>query len=151
MDEKKIKNLLIEKYKQYFDFWSWDKVGSECYYEIMQVLARWYDIEVVFEDDGLRRLEFSGNLDKYTDIDSFFRLFELGAEVRSSVITIVGFKMANKPADKNHPYGHGRIGYISALIISFLVLLVGFQFVKTSIGRILNPEPVTFDWLSFIL
>ena len=50
--------------------------------EIMQVLARWYDIEVVFEDDGLRRLEFSGNLDKYTDIDSFFRLFELGAEVR---------------------------------------------------------------------
>ena len=50
--------------------------------EIMQVLARWYDIEVVFEDDGLRGLEFSGNLDKYTDIDSFFRLFELGAEVR---------------------------------------------------------------------
>lgn len=50
--------------------------------EIMQVLARWYDIEVVFEDARLRGLEFSGNLDKYTDIDSFFRLFELGAEVR---------------------------------------------------------------------
>ena len=73
------------------------------------------------------------------------------SDAASSVITIVGFKMANKPADKNHPYGHGRIEYISALIISFLVLLVGFQFVKTSIGRILNPEPVTFDWLSFIL
>ncbi len=73
------------------------------------------------------------------------------SDAASSVITIVGFKMANKPADKNHPYGHGRIEYISALIISFLVLLVGFQFVKTSIGRILKPEAVSFDWLSFTL
>ena len=48
----------------------------------MGTLARWYDIDVVFEDNGLRALEFSGNLDKYTDIDSFFRLFEMGSDAR---------------------------------------------------------------------
>lgn len=73
------------------------------------------------------------------------------SDAASSLITIIGFKMANKPPDKNHPFGHGRIEYISALIISFLVILVGFQFVKTSIERILNPEPVTFQLIPFIL
>lgn len=73
------------------------------------------------------------------------------SDAASSLITIIGFKMANKPPDKNHPFGHGRIEYISALIISFLVMLVGFQFVKTSIGRILNPEPVVFNLIPFIL
>lgn len=69
---------------QHYIGWKENRLSfqGETLEEIMQVLARWYDIEVVFEDDGLRRLEFSGNLDKYTDIDSFFRLFELGAEVR---------------------------------------------------------------------
>lgn len=50
--------------------------------EIMRILARWYDIEVVFENDALKQLEFSGNLDKYTDIETFFRLFGIGADVR---------------------------------------------------------------------
>ena len=69
---------------QHYIGWKENRLSfqGETLEEIMQVLARWYDIEVVFEDDGLRGLEFSGNLDKYTDIDSFFRLFELGAEVR---------------------------------------------------------------------
>ncbi|MDF2613060.1 MAG: cation efflux family protein [Clostridia bacterium] len=73
------------------------------------------------------------------------------SDAASSVITIIGFKLSNKPADKEHPYGHGRIEYISALVIAFLVMLVGFQFVKTSINRILNPEPITFKWIPFIL
>lgn len=49
--------------------------------EIMRILARWYDIEVVFENNALKQLEFSGNLDKYTDIKTFFRLFGIGANV----------------------------------------------------------------------
>lgn len=73
------------------------------------------------------------------------------SDAASSVITIIGFKLSNKPADKEHPYGHGRIEYISALVISFLVMLVGFQFIKTSISRILNPEPIVFQWIPFIL
>ena len=55
---------------------------NETLERIMWTLARWYDIDVVFEDNGLRALEFSGNLDKYTDIDSFFRLFEMGSDAR---------------------------------------------------------------------
>ena len=50
----------------------------------------------------------------------------------SSVITIIGFKMANKPADSDHPFGHGRIEYISALIVSGLIMLVGVELLKSS-------------------
>ena len=46
----------------------------------------------------------------------------------SSIITILGFRLSNKPADKEHPFGHGRIEYLAALIVSFIVLLVGFEF-----------------------
>jgi len=73
------------------------------------------------------------------------------SDAASSVITIIGFKLSSKPADKEHPYGHGRIEYISALVIAFLVMLVGFQFITTSIKRILNPEPIIFQWIPFIL
>ncbi|MEG2539855.1 MAG: cation diffusion facilitator family transporter, partial [Clostridium sp.] len=73
------------------------------------------------------------------------------SDAASSFITIVGFKLASKPADKNHPYGHGRVEYISALIIAFLVILVGFQFTKSSIDRIMNPVPVEFQVIPFIL
>lgn len=69
----------------------------------------------------------------------------------SSIITIVGFKMASKPADKEHPFGHGRIEYISALIIAFIVMLVGLQFTKSSFNKILNPEKVQFRIVPFIL
>lgn len=73
------------------------------------------------------------------------------SDAASSVITIVGFRMANKPADAEHPFGHGRIEYISALIVSFMVMLVGIQFIKSSFDRIINPEPVTFELVPFIL
>lgn len=73
------------------------------------------------------------------------------SDAASSVITIIGFKMAGAPADKNHPYGHGRIEYISALIISFLIIMVGFQFIHTSIQRILQPENVVFDLVSLLI
>lgn len=73
------------------------------------------------------------------------------SDVASSVITILGFKLANKPADKEHPFGHGRIEYISGLIVSFLVMLVGFEFIKTSFDRIIHPSAVIFNLISFIL
>ncbi|PHV70976.1 cation-efflux pump [Sporanaerobium hydrogeniformans] len=73
------------------------------------------------------------------------------SDAASSIITIIGFKLSSKPADKEHPYGHGRIEYISALVIVSLVLVVGFQFIKTSISRIISPAPVTFAWLPFVL
>ena len=64
------------------------------------------------------------------------------SDAASSIITIVGFKMANKPADAEHPFGHGRIEYITAMIVSFMVMLVGLQFVKTSFERILLQLPL---------
>lgn len=73
------------------------------------------------------------------------------SDAASSVITIIGFKMANKPADAEHPFGHGRIEYLSALIVAFMVMLVGLQFTKSSIQRILNPEIITFELIPFIL
>lgn len=73
------------------------------------------------------------------------------SDAASSVITIIGFKMADKPADAEHPFGHGRMEYISALIVAFMVMLVGLQFVKSSIEKILNPAPITFELVPFIL
>lgn len=73
------------------------------------------------------------------------------SDVVSSIITLVGFKLASKPADKEHPFGHGRIEYISALIVSFMVILVGFEFIKTSYNRIINPVQVNFKVIPFIL
>lgn len=73
------------------------------------------------------------------------------SDMASSVITMVGLKMSSMPADKEHPFGHGRIEYISALIVAFMVMVVGLQFIKTSIGRIINPIQIKFEVLSFIL
>jgi cation diffusion facilitator family transporter len=73
------------------------------------------------------------------------------SDVASSVITILGFKLAGKPADREHPFGHGRLEYISGLIVSFLVMLVGFEFIKTSFDRIAHPTKVVFNLIPFIL
>lgn len=64
----------------------------------------------------------------------------------SSVISLVGFKMSGKPADDGHPFGHGRIEYITALVLAFIVILMGFELLQTSFGRIKNPEPTVFSY-----
>lgn len=79
--------------------------------------------------------------------DSFHNL----ADVSASVITLIGFKLSNKPADKKHPFGHGRIEYLSSLLISAIIILVGAEFIKTSFSRILKPEAVNFNIISFII
>ena len=73
------------------------------------------------------------------------------SDAASSIITIVGFKLSKKPADAEHPFGHGRIEYVSALIVAFMVMLVGFQFLKSSFEKIMNPEAITFEIIPFIL
>jgi cation diffusion facilitator family transporter len=73
------------------------------------------------------------------------------SDAASSIITIVGFKMSNKPADEEHPFGHGRVEYISALIVAFMVMLVGFQFIRASFERVLSPTVINFDAVPFAL
>ena len=80
--------------------------------------------------------------------DGFNNLSDMG----SSVITILGFKLANKPADKDHPFGHGRIEYMSAFIVAILILLVGFELMKTSVGALMDGTPMpTYSLVSIII
>ncbi|MDD3279402.1 MAG: cation diffusion facilitator family transporter [Lachnospiraceae bacterium] len=73
------------------------------------------------------------------------------SDAASSVISFVGVKMASKPADKDHPFGHGRIEYIAALIVSFLVLEVGLTFLKSSVQKLMHPEAIVFEWIAFLV
>ena len=69
------------------------------------------------------------------------------SDALSSVITILGTKLAGRPPDQKHPFGYGRTEYIAGLIVSFIIVLVGFEFFKTSLDRILHPAAVTFSAL----
>lgn len=73
------------------------------------------------------------------------------SDTASSIITIIGFRLSSMPPDKEHPYGHGRLEYISALMVAFMVILVGFQFIQASFDRIINPQTVRFELFSFII
>ncbi|MBU3204053.1 cation diffusion facilitator family transporter [Clostridium algidicarnis] len=73
------------------------------------------------------------------------------SDAASSLITILGFKLSSLPADEEHPFGHGRLEYISGLIVAFMVMMVGIQFIKSSFQRIINPEVVSFETIPFIL
>ncbi len=67
------------------------------------------------------------------------------SDAASSVISLIGVKLAGRPADKEHPFGHGRLEYIAALAVSFLILQVGLTLFKNSFSKILNPEDVVFN------
>lgn len=69
-------------------------------------------------------------------------------DAASSIITLIGFKLSGKKPDSEHPYGHGRVEYISGLIMSFIVLLLGLTLIRSSIQKILQPEMIQFSWLS---
>jgi cation diffusion facilitator family transporter len=70
------------------------------------------------------------------------------SDFASSVITLVGFKMASKPADSEHPYGHARFEYISGLIVSLMIFIVGFQFARDSVQKIFHPDASSFTLLT---
>ena len=76
--------------------------------------------------------------------DAFNHLSDAG----SSVVTLAGFQMAAKRADDDHPFGHGRMEYISGLIVAGAILLVGVELVKSSVEKILRPEEIAFSWAS---
>lgn len=69
----------------------------------------------------------------------------------SSVVTLVGFRLSEKPADEDHPYGHARIEYITGLIVSFLILLIGVDIFKTSFSKILTPEESVYNWVTLAI
>ena len=79
--------------------------------------------------------------------DAFNNLSDAG----SSIITLLSFKIASNPADKEHPFGHGRIEYVSSLVVSIAIIITGLGFIKSSIEKIFNPENLGFDLLSIVI
>ena len=79
--------------------------------------------------------------------DAFNNLSDAG----SSIVTLLGFRLGSKKPDASHPYGHGRLEYVSGLVVSLLIFLMGFELLKDSIDKIKNPEPVETSALVFII
>lgn len=73
------------------------------------------------------------------------------SDAGSSAVTVFGFKMAGKPADKDHPFGHGRIEYITAMIVSFIILFMGAELAIQSVKKIRTPEDVRFSAVGAII
>ena len=74
------------------------------------------------------------------------------SDAGSQIISFISFKMASKPADRDHPFGHARIEYVASMIVSFLVLLIGWNLLSDSVKKIFNPEAATeFSWLMIIV
>ena len=67
------------------------------------------------------------------------------SDASSNIISLLGFKLASKPADPGHPYGHGRFEYLSGLVVAVVVLAIGLELVKTSVEKIISPTPVEFS------
>ncbi len=73
------------------------------------------------------------------------------SDAASSLVQVLGFKLASKKPDREHPFGHGRIEYIAGLIISFFILYMGLELIKRSIKGIINPESVQFSIQSLVV
>ena len=73
------------------------------------------------------------------------------SDASGSIVTLVGFRMAGKPADEHHPYGHARAEYLSALAVAAMILFIGFELVKSSGQKIFRPEPVECTWLTVVI
>ena len=64
------------------------------------------------------------------------------SDATSSIVTLLGFKLAEKPADEDHPYGHARFEYLSGLAVAVMIMVIGFELAKSSVEKILNPTAV---------
>ncbi len=73
------------------------------------------------------------------------------SDCASCVVTMFGYKMAAKPADKDHPFGHGRMEYLTSLIIAAVIMLVGFELFKGSFDKVIHPDVVEFSWVALIV
>jgi len=79
--------------------------------------------------------------------DAFNNFSDFG----SSLITILGAKFSNRPPDRGHPHGHGRYEYIASLVVSFMIIMVGLQMIRSSFSKIINPEDVYLNTFSIII
>lgn len=79
--------------------------------------------------------------------DAFNNLADAG----SSVMTMMGFKLAGRKPDPEHPFGHGRMEYISGLLVSLMILLMAFELIKSSVEKIISPEPLDTSWWVIVL
>ena len=66
-------------------------------------------------------------------------------DAASSIVTLVGFKLAEKPADEEHPFGHARSEYLAGLVVAMMIFVVGYELVFSSIKKIMNPSEVNFS------
>jgi len=73
------------------------------------------------------------------------------ADASSAVITLLGFKLASMPEDEDHPYGHARYEYLTGMLVSVIIILVGFELAKSSLDKILNPSPLEFSWITVLV
>ena len=73
------------------------------------------------------------------------------SDASSSIISLLGFKMGSKPADREHPYGHARYEYLSGLMVALLILVIGVELFQSSLDKILHPSPVAFSWVSVVV
>lgn len=67
------------------------------------------------------------------------------SDAASAIVTLLGFKLAEKPADSEHPYGHARFEYLSGLAVAAMIIVIGFELAKTALGKIIEPEAVTLS------
>lgn len=115
-------------------------------------LRNWYGIICGWVGIGFNILLFigkfiAGAISKSVAItaDAFNNLSDAG----SSVITLLGFRLGSKKADADHPYGHGRMEYVSGMIVSLLIFLMGFELLKDAVAKIKDPQPVETSWLVY--
>ncbi|HRT82965.1 MAG TPA: cation diffusion facilitator family transporter, partial [Oscillospiraceae bacterium] len=73
------------------------------------------------------------------------------SDAGSGIISLIAFKLSGKPADREHPYGHGRLEYISAMVVSLIILIAGFEFAKSSFEKILKPSPINYSSTFLVL
>ena len=71
------------------------------------------------------------------------------SDAAASIVTLLGFRFSRKPADAHHPYGHARAEYLSGLCVAVLILFIGVELAKSSVGKIVSPEPVEFTVVTF--
>ncbi|MCI8521549.1 MAG: cation transporter, partial [Clostridia bacterium] len=70
------------------------------------------------------------------------------SDASSSIISLFGFKLACRPADEEHPYGHGRYEYLAGLMVAFIIMVIGAELLRNSVMKIIHPTVVEFSWLS---
>lgn len=79
--------------------------------------------------------------------DAFNNLSDAG----SSVVTLIGFKLSSAPPDKEHPFGHGRMEYLSTMLVAAIIMLAGFELAGASLDKIIHPELTSFSWISTVI